>query len=82
MGRLSDRIRRRRFRGKVVLWGGRRYDIQVGSQRDLRRCETFRLFGARYDGFRVLVNANVITVGGKFEPNPETLRQMWNAVTR
>ena len=34
MGRLSDSFRRRRYRGRLVLWGGRRYDVQVGSERD------------------------------------------------
>lgn len=35
-------------RGRLVLWGGRRYDFQLGSQRDLRRCETLRRFHYRY----------------------------------
>lgn len=31
---LIDKARRRRYRGRLVLWGGRRYDVQVGSERD------------------------------------------------
>ena len=34
MGRLTNSFRRRRYRGRLVLWGGRRYDVQVGSERD------------------------------------------------
>ena len=34
MGRLTNTFRRRRYRGRLVLWGGRRYDVQVGSERD------------------------------------------------
>ena len=31
---LIDKARRRRYRARLVLWGGRRYDVQVGSERD------------------------------------------------
>ena len=38
MGRLSGLTRRgatwRRRHARLVLWGGRRYDVQVGSERD------------------------------------------------
>lgn len=54
MGRLTNRARRFRYgRARVVLWGGRRYDIQVGSERDLRRCAMLNAFRYRlYFAFR------------------------------
>lgn len=43
---LIDKARRRRYRGRLVLWGGRRYDVQVGSERD-RASVRIRAFFAR-----------------------------------
>ena len=52
MGLVSGITRRgavwRRRHGRVVLWGGRRYDIQVGSERDLRRTQLLDAFRYRY----------------------------------
>ena len=45
---LIDKARRRRYRARLVLWGGRRYDFQLGSRRDVIRCETFQQFAERY----------------------------------
>mgnify|MGYP006375105231 CR=1 FL=1 len=43
---LIDKARRRRYRGRLVLWGGRRYDVQVGSERD-RAAVRIRAFFTR-----------------------------------
>jgi hypothetical protein len=43
---LIDKARRRRYRARLVLWGGRRYDVQVGSERD-RASVRIRAFFAR-----------------------------------
>ena len=46
---MGRRLRRLRYgRGRVVLWGARRYDIQVGSERDIRRTALLDAFRYRY----------------------------------